>query len=421
MIAAETIEKGVLGVLLTFPEGFQIVRDEGISKEDFALPAHRKIFGRMTEYGETSPEMLSTSLPEEETVIVDLIGGVVTSAHLQEWCQSLKEYTARRKVMTACQKMIEKANDRETPFLPEIMTGISSVLEQQTRLEVKKTKSMEEVFADYVKTFDPKRAETDAVRYGLPTDRKIRHCRGEIFTLGAAPGTGKTNFALSAMLNMARAGKKVALFCQEMPTATLIARMVSNLANIPVNTVLGGDERDARREAEKTILDLFRKRKMLIRGNGEYIHSVSGIETELHKFYNDAGGLDWYCVDYIQTVRGTGKEKDPRERIDCALEGIKELAAEYNCACLLLSQLSRSGQQEKAGLDLTALKESGHIEEVSSIVAFLQRRESNVAFRIVKNRNGQAGISISLLFEGQYSRFSEHTYNRQDAGYEDHH
>ena len=150
---------------------------------------------------------------------------------------------------------------------------------------------------------------------------------------------------------------------------------------------------------------------MLIRGSGEYSHSVTGLKAELEEFYNRAGRCDWFCVDYIQTVKAD-KAKDRREQVDLAAEGIKQLAIELNAGCLLLSQLSRSGQQEKE-LGLTALKESSHVEEVSSIVAFLRKPETEpdvIEFLCRKNRNGKAPFNGKLLFEPEICKFSAHRY-----------
>lgn len=414
-ISISEVERALLGALIVDPDTLQIIRNEGITANDFTDPIFKKIFHRITVHGDSSELLLIQSMPENQTEIMEMMANSVHSVYISDYCRKLKEYTARRETISACNNLIRKAQDTKSPFQSEMKKVIPGFLQQQNRLEVMRSRDMAEVFDDYKQFADQENGNKDIIPYGLPIDKIVRHSRGEIFTLGAAPGTGKTTFALSAMLNMARSGRKTALFCQEMPSDFLIARLVSNLSRVPIEDILAHKNRDLCRHAESEIQSLMENDKLYIRGSGDYCHTVAGIETELQNFYNRAGGVDWFCIDYIQNVRPDGRSKDRRESIDLAVEGIKQLAIEkVNAACLILSQLSRSGQQGETAL--TALKESSHIEEASSIVAFLKRtnKEEEIIFDIRKNRNGKL-CHGHLHFETAFARFSEHPYPASDV------
>ena len=97
---------------------------------------------------------------------------------------------------------------------------------------------------------------------------------------------------------------------------------------------------------------------------------------------------------------------------------LKALARELKCPVIALSQLSRQVEQRKGKPMLSDLRESGAIEQDADIVAFLHREdyqnkekeaETNGLTEIVvaKHRNG-ATADISLVFEKQYSRFSDY-------------
>ena len=119
------------------------------------------------------------------------------------------------------------------------------------------------------------------------------------------------------------------------------------------------------------------------------------------------------------------KSDDNRKVIDYNLEALKEIAREFNTPILLLSQLSRAGQN--GAPKLTSLKESAHIEEISSAVLFLKRKNEKPNIRddapeeitvlCPKNRNGRQ-FQIDLLMYGAYCRFSEHRYTGKDCCHE---
>ena len=96
------------------------------------------------------------------------------------------------------------------------------------------------------------------------------------------------------------------------------------------------------------------------------------------------------------------------------------MAKELNVPVILLSQLSRAveGRTDKRPM-LSDLRESGSIEQDADIVLFLYRdayynKESpnqNISECIIaKNRHGETG-SVNLIWDGQYTRFSNPEYN----------
>jgi len=340
------LEKNIVATMLSEPDQIQAVRNEGLKSSDFTDTLCQKLFDRIMDHGELDEAMIMTSMPELSSDIMTLlVKNTVASPCVAQWCRTLKDFTARRKAIASCQAVIENALDTQSLFMNELKNSIAGLLEQQNRLEVRRGKSIDELRKDFYDSIDPVKSTENIILYGLPTDNLMKHRRGEVFTLGAAPGTGKTSFALTVMLNVLENNRKVALFCQEMPTSVLIQRLVSNLADVPFDDLGKPEMREKTEEAFAVLLKLIEKHRLLICGCGEYTHSASGIEAELQRFYNEAGGVDLFVLDYVQSLTATGKAKDRRERMDEDLEAIKNLAVRLNCGCLLLSQLSRNGQQ----------------------------------------------------------------------------
>lgn len=415
------IEKNVLSVLMRSPEHFQMVHNAGIREIDFSNDFNREVFRVMYEKGVLSLQGLLNIFPDRMDSLLDLQSMPCLESFMGEWIGCLKQDTARRIVNAEAAKIAAISKDPQSAFPATLKACIRAMGEQSARLEVENYRSIEQIVSNYIESKQTPPTKLEVIPYGFPFDSYIRHGRGEIFTLGAVPGGGKTTLVLNVLLNLLEAGMKPVLFCDEMPTRDLFDRIVANRADVQLSQVFkrSGDVERCR-EAEGYLLDCAKKRQFLIRGKSEYIHSIDGISAELQRFYNESGGIDWIAIDYLQTLKTPDfllKKGDTRKSIDYNLEALKDIAGEFNAAILLLSQLSRSGQQNRP--DLTSLKESSHIEEVSSIVAFLERDFSKadipaeVSFSCMKNRNGEL-FRMSLYFDGRCARFTEHTYQKWD-------
>ncbi len=425
MIECSNTERSIMCILLTEPEYFRTARDFGIQKEDFNSPLLRKLYAYLYKIPSYEFSAVLDAFPDNEQDIMDLIGVSPSGVRMPEWCRTLKEYSARRKMAAEAEKLAKLSESPGTDFCKELGKILKAGGDQLARIENLEVRPMAEIIEDHIAKMDDDSLSDEVIPYGLPLDHFLHHERKEIVTLGAVPGCGKTNFALSVFLNVLKNGRIPALFVQEMKTGQLLQRLTANGANVRISDVMARREREKCRDAELALKELAEKSRFLVRGAGDYQHSAASIANELRRFREESGGIDFIAIDYLQVLSPPPhlmKSDDTRKIVDYNLESLKATAAEFNAPLLLLSQLSRDGQ--KGDPKLTSLKESAHIEEISSAVLFLKRKNEKPDIRddapeeitvfCPKNRNGRQ-FQMDLLMYGAYCRFSEHRFTGRDC------
>lgn len=192
--------------------------------------------------------------------------------------------------------------------------------------------------------------------------------RGNILTVGARPGVGKTLFALRVSLNVARLGKKVLFFSTEMPVSEIAERL----------KVMGAGLDDPIQ-----LCDLASPTVEAVR---------AGVEKH---------APDLLVLDFIQHT-GDGTSDSRYQELSKFVRDFHNVAREHNCTALVLSQLSRvaaSGEPQ-----MHHLKECGTIEEESSAVLLLHRLvddptadEVPLLCKLDKWRHGKRGKFNMLL------------------------
>lgn len=206
--------------------------------------------------------------------------------------------------------------------------------------------------------------------------------RGNILTIGARTGVGKTALALNVACNVGRVGKRVLFFSTEMPVGEIVDRIV---------TIQGGHE------SELSPLDL-----RVCDESSPNIEAVR-LACEEHK-------PDCVVFDYVQHTGDSTSDNRYRE-LSLFIRGFHDVAREFNFAGVLLSQLSRVAENEPP--QLTHLKECGVLEEESSAVILMHRlmdnpdaKEVPLMLNVAKNRHGARG-TCTLLFKPEEMTFLE--------------
>lgn len=215
--------------------------------------------------------------------------------------------------------------------------------------------------------------------------------RGRVTILGARPGVGKTDFALTIAANVVEAGGKVFFACMEMDHYEIVGRLRRNygsLRNINRNFML----------------------------NSAPSQSVMQIVAQANHEKPDL-----VVVDYLQILHLPESGRMGMYEKASTLSNQLRVAAKGNSAnastapaWLVLSQLSRNTENENNTPLLSHLRDSGAIEQDADTVMFLhepnKRTEMDeyrkVQLTISKNRSGACGW-IDYRFIMGKSRWEE--------------
>lgn len=238
---------------------------------------------------------------------------------------------------------------------------------------------------------------------------------GQLITLAARPGMGKSSFALQIARHVAATtGDLVAFLSYEMSAEELTLRLLSSEVGVTTRALReGGLHAQLERKlaaAAANIADL-----------GLFIddqppETIVSARSEMRKFAR-RGPVGLVVVDYLQLMAGDPRRRDDNRANEVAQisRGLKRLAREIGAPVLALSQLNRQVEQRPNKRPvLSDLRDSGAVEQDSDVVLFLYREAQYDASAdpkaaeliVAKQRAGALG-TVNLSFDGPTTTFKD--------------
>lgn len=253
-------------------------------------------------------------------------------------------------------------------------------------------------------------------------------CPGDILTIGARPGVGKTVMATHIALSFARRYKEPVLyFSTEMRHEETLARILSPMSRVP-----GWKFR--KRYFDKEGKD----REAIFNAASELtklpFHMVDKCNPTLADIR--AGTIKTKCrlliVDYLQHMNlEVGKEGTPAA-LERMMQGLKSNGRDMGVITIILSQIDRDVDKltVRQSPQMSDLKGSGSIEQESDAIILLHKhnkkdKDSGIvlvpnipnvkAIEAIhaKNRHGKADVSVQMIFDEKFIEFRE--WNSEEA------
>lgn len=244
------------------------------------------------------------------------------------------------------------------------------------------------------------------------TNEKTHGLRlGEIVTLTAGSGIGKSTICREIEHHLIRLGETVGIVALE----ESIKRSTLGLMSIELNKPLHLDREGV---AEEQLHEAWEATV----GNGRvflYDHWGSLASDNLLskiRFMARGCGCRWIILDHISIVVSGLGDGDERRLIDNLMTDLRSLVEETGIGLILVSHLKRpegKGHEEGAKTSLSQLRGSAAIGQLSDLVIGVERDQQGddpnvLAVRVLKNRfSGDTGITGHLSYDKLTGRLNE--------------
>jgi replicative DNA helicase len=239
----------------------------------------------------------------------------------------------------------------------------------------------------YSEWYDGKRPQGIKTGYWF-LDMKLRYKPGNLITIGARTGVGKTTFALNQSMNIARGGTKVGLISLEMSADELVDKFLGISAGYSPDVIYN------KKSFAKIMKESVRIVKYPITINAPLFNDAQKVFNIVRKMVSNGAGVVF--IDYLQLLFYKGNFQNRNYEIGKITSSLKTLASELKIPIVILSQLKR--RDGNPAPELSDLRDSGSIEQDSNIVIFLHQKEvaysetAELQCRIAKNRGGGIGL-----------------------------
>lgn len=443
-------EQSVLGGLLLHNEAWEQVAD-ALTVDDFYNASHRLIFNAITlllEHGDpadilTVKERLKKT-GEEESVggfayLAQIAENTPSISNIQTYAKHVRELSVYRQLIITSHEIADAAYHPKDTELQELIDlserKIFNIAEQITRgkQDVINIKEITKNVVNTVQEWAKNKGGLTGLETGFTDlDEKTSGLQnGELIIIAGRPSMGKTALAMNIVGNVAiEQNKPVLVFSLEMPTESLMLRMISSFGPIDSKKIRAGDMTETDWNSFNHAVRAMENNDILIDETPSI--TPTEIRAKARRMKRQYPELSLIMIDYLQLMTVHGKSENRVQEISEISRSLKALAKEIDVPVIALSQLNRGVESRpyanKGRMPMMSdLRESGSIEQDADIIAFVYRDEyyaskegenanpdeiGKADLEVAKHRNGETG-RIKLKWTGQYTRFDNLAYDDQ--------
>lgn len=401
---------------------------ELVAPDDFSEPQFELIFSAILELARKNEVVSSVTVAEslENSGNLEKAGGIRELFSLREagskylleapillYATILKESAAKTKVsetIEEAKKMFTgDSGVQASSAIAELQSALNSELYKLS--DESTSSSLNEDFDKYLEVLKERAliaATNDGASSGLQGIPSLLPSinyyttgwlPGQLITIGARTGVGKTVFAVNAAVAAAQAGKSVLFFSLEMGSIELTDRFVSCSTNILLNNLRGGQLTEEDQVTLKEATPMIENMKIKVETEARI--TVDSIRAKALRQAQSPEGLDFIILDYLQLVTPVGRYSSRQEFVADVSRNMKLLAKQLNVPVMVLVQVNREDKNDENNLPkLHQIRESGAIAQDSDVVILLHREETlddttpHTLVLLEKNRNGEAQKTV---------------------------
>lgn len=305
-------------------------------------------------------------MPVTLSEITDIATVLLSLTNVKQYIDKLKDLFIKRKIYLITNKLDYNTESND------MLDNLSKLCEELHSNDQNKENTREYLFT-YIDELYKDNAESKIQTGLLKLDNDIvGFLDGQLITISAYTGIGKSIFTSQLILNMLKQNKKIDLFSLEMGRSEIINKLVSNGCDIDFNKIYKKELSDIEKEKITLYISEFLSAKHL-----EIYDSIGDIDNIISTIKRDKlkNNIDIAFIDLINRV--SNKLVNPKNRAEYLGEltrRLKLLALQLNIPIVITAQINRviEGRQDKRPT-LADIKESGGIAEDSDLVLGLYR------------------------------------------------
>jgi len=433
-------EQSVLGGMMLDNNAWDVV-SEVVVDSHFYSGNHRNIFRTMQKLIDLGRPIDVVTLSEELDrtgeleaaggleYLVDLASNTPSASNIRAYSEIVRDRALLRQMISVANEINDSAYFPQGRGSEEILNEAEAKIFQisEDRPNQGGPQGVNPLLKEAVERIDELFGNQDSLT-GITTgfddldDRTGGLQKSDLIIVAARPSMGKTTFAMNLVENaLMSSNKPILVFSLEMPSASLVTRMLSSLGRINQTKVRNGQLEDDDWPKLTAAVNMLKNKPLFIDDQAGI--SPNEMRTRARRIVREHGPLGMIMVDYLQLMQiKTGKTESRTNEISEISRSLKAIAKEMECPVVALSQLNRSLEQRPNKRPVNSdLRESGAIEQDADVIMFIYRDEvynedspeKGVAEIIIgKQRNGPIGTT-RLAFIGKYTRFENlaHSYD----------
>ena len=234
--------------------------------------------------------------------------------------------------------------------------------------------------------------------------------KGELVTITAGSGVGKSTFCGEIAQSLVDQGEKVGYIALEENLQRTALRLMSVKANKPLHL-----NNELPQEELKRAFDASLGTGSVYLRDGFGSVDPDSILSDC-RFMALSKEVNWIILDHLSILMSGNESHDERKLIDVTMTKLRSFVEETGIGMLLISHLKRpqgdKGHEDGLQVSLGQLRGSAAIGQLSDIVIALERNlaagDKMANIRVLKNRfNGITGQAGTIVFNGDTGRMTE--------------
>lgn len=356
-----------------------------------------------------------------EITLTELYDNVATTTSIDHYIKIIKLKSVARKMINYSEEIKKIARQSQ-----DIESLVSSVEKGLFDIIIKDCREKARPIGEILKEVSRECAEARPNEIsGIPCGFKeidFLTCGfqpGDLIILGGRTSHGKTSFALSCMLNMAKQGFPCYYSNFESRDKNLGRRILSMEGKTNLVKMKNGYLKSEERDFVVKVSDNMQKLPVIIEDNFDVNIYELYAKSRLFKIkYN----IQVVFVDYLQLISRECYKSNmsTNDRVGLVTRGLKKIAKELDVPVIALSQVSRPSKlaikSKSHRPNLEDLRDSGEIEQHADLVMFVHREwlfkkeeddlKNKAEIIIAKQRDGPVGI-VDVKFQAECVRYHD--------------